>query len=52
MAIDYETEKKEIQELKDKIVEYFKGNHFDVSLSELMKDLNVSMENLDFFIIV
>ncbi len=49
MAIDYETEKKEIQELKDKIVEYFKGNHFDVSLSELMKDLNVSMENLDFF---
>lgn len=48
MAIDYEQEKKDMQELKDKIVEYFKNNHFDVSLSELMKDMNIPIEKLDF----
>jgi hypothetical protein len=46
---NYEAIKNEVEEQKQKIIEYFKQDNFDISFSELMKDLNISIEKIDFF---
>ena len=38
----------EIEEFKKKILDYFKKPRFDVTLSELFKELKLNLDDLDF----
>jgi len=48
MKKEYDFRKAEIKDLKEKLIEYFKsGKGFDVTLSYLLKKLNLNLEDLD-----
>ena len=47
MKTDWDIRKIEIKEFKEKLIEYFKKQQFDVKLSELFKELKLNLENLD-----
>lgn len=44
---DYDVRKKEIGELKEKIIDYFKKPTFDVTLTQLMKYFKLNFEDLN-----
>ena len=44
----YDSRKMEVEELKEKIIEFFKGpNRYDVTLSFLLEKLNSDIKDLD-----
>jgi len=48
MKKEYNLRKMEIEELKEKLIKYFKsGNSFDVTLLYLLKKLKLDLEDLD-----
>ena len=45
--VNYEEHKKTIEEFKEKILEYFKENKFDITIEQLFKDLNFNIKELN-----
>ena len=45
---DHDIRKIEIEEFKKKLIEYFKKPNFDVTLKQLLEDLKINLEKLNF----
>ena len=48
METTHDIKKKEVEDFKNKLIEYFKKPSFDVTLSQLMGDFKLNLKDLDY----